>query len=77
MTVIFMAQRFRSKPSDVLRIEDGYVAYCFDEASCWIMAQLDEGKRPFFGRGDKNGAASGNADTIAMMKKLGAEVKGI
>ena len=41
------------------------------------MAQLDEGKRPFFGRGDKNGAASGNADTIAMMKKLGAEVKGI
>ena len=61
----------------MIQIDDGFAAYCFDEACCYILSQLDEGKRPFFGRGDKNGAASGNADTIAMMKKLGAEVKGI
>ena len=72
-----MARRFRSRPSDILRIDDGYVAYCFDEACCWILSQLDEGKRPFFGRGDKSGGASGNAATIEMMKKFGAEVRAI
>ncbi len=70
-----MAQRFRSRPSDLLQITDGFAAYCFDEVCCYILSQIDEGKRPFFGRGDKNGAASGNAATIEMMKKLGAEVR--
>ena len=59
----------------MIQIDDGFAAYCFDEACCYILSQLDEGKRPFFGRGDKNGAASGNAATIEMMKKFGAEVR--
>lgn len=84
MTVIFMARRFRSRPSDILQIADGYVAYCFDEACCWIISQLDEGKRPFFGKTAakqrQNGgidSPSVNMQTVEMMKKLGAEVKGL
>ena len=61
----------------MIQIDDGFAAYCFDEACCYILSQLDEGKRPFFGRADRSSAASGNADTIAMMKKLGAEVRAI
>ena len=81
MTVIFMAWRFRSRPSDILRIDDGYEAYCFDEACYWIISQLDEGKRPFFGRPESGAKTSGNASpsvnmqTVEMMKKLGAEVR--
>lgn len=82
MTVIVMARRFRSRPSDLLHIDDGYAAFCFDEACCYILSQLDEGKRPFFGRaenGAKNGIAdaSVNRETVEMMRKLGAEVKGL
>ena len=65
----------------MIQIDDGFAAYCFDEACCYILSQLDEGKRPFFGRtenGTKSGGAdSGNAQTIEMMKKLGAEVRAI
>ena len=84
LTVIFMARRFRSRPSDILQIADGYEAYCFDEACCWIISQLDEGKRPFFGKtaakqrqNEGIDSPSVNMQTIEMMKKLGAEVKGL
>lgn len=83
MTVILLARRFRSKPSEVLHIDDGYTAFCFDEACCFILSQLDEGKRPFFGRSENGAKTSGNdspsvnMQTIEMMKKLGAEVKGL
>ena len=71
MSVIFAAQRFRTKPSDMLRISDGFVAYCFDEACCFIISQMEEGKRPFFRRSRD----TGNARTIDLLKILGAEVK--
>lgn len=79
LTVIYAAQRFRTKPSDILRIDDGYAAYCFDEACCFIISQLEDGKRPFFTRRQQEGHSqhSGNARTIDILKKLGAEVKGI
>ena len=59
----------------MLEIDDGFAAYCFDEVCCWIISQLEEGKRPFFSRNADGGAASGNAATIEMMKKFGAEVR--
>ena len=76
--MIFAARRFRSKPSDILHIDDGFVAYCFDEACCFIISQLEEGKRPFFMR-ELSGESAGysvNSQTIELLKKLGAEVKG-
>ena len=71
--------RDRITPSDILRIDDGYAAYCFDEACCFIISQLEDGKRPFFTRRQQEGHSqhSGNARTIDILKKLGAEVKGI
>ena len=72
-----MARRFRSRPSEILQIEDGYEAYCFDEACCWMLGQLEEGKRPFFGRTGGTKQGSGNAETVSLLKQLGAEVKGI
>lgn len=35
-------------PSDVLRIEDEYAAYCFDEACCYISLKLQEGENPHY-----------------------------
>lgn len=72
-----MAQKFSARPSEILRLEDGYAAFCFDEACCWISAQLEEGKRPFFGREREDGAApcaAVNAATVSILKNLGAEV---
>ncbi len=54
------------------------MAYCFDEACCWIVSRLEEGKRPFFGRYHKDGcSASNNANTIDLLMNLGAEVRKI
>ena len=70
--MIFAAQRFRCRPSEMLRIDDGFAAFCFDEACSFILSQWEEGKRPFFGRdGDDR---SDNAGTVALLKDLGAEV---
>lgn len=80
LTVLFAAQKFRTKPSDILHITDGYEAYCFDEVCCYMITQLEEGKRPFFGR-EYNSAAgavySGNSQTVSILRNLGAEVKHI
>ena len=68
----------------MIQIDDGFAAYCFDEACCYILSQLDEGKRPFFGKtaakqrqNEGIDSPSVNMQTIEMMKKLGAEVKGL
>ncbi len=66
-----MAQRFQCRPSGILRITDDYAAFCFDEVCCWIIAQMEDGKRPFFGRGRN----CGNARTLDILRNLGAEVK--
>ena len=44
-----------------------------------IKARFEDGKRPFFTRRQQEGHSqhSGNARTIDILKKLGAEVKGI
>ena len=76
MPVLLTAQRFRGRPSEILGIDDCFTAYCFDEACCFILSQLEEGKRPFFRRESAgSGGASGNSQTIALLRNLGAEVK--
>lgn len=41
-----MANRFRTRPSQLLGIEDPYIAYCFDEAAytwgMFVQSQLKE-----------------------------------
>ena len=62
----------------MLRIDDGYTAYCFDEVCCWMLSQIEEGRRPFFGRENtgSGAAASVNSRTVEILRQLGAEVKG-
>lgn len=65
-----------------MHIPDGYAAYCFDEVCEYVIGQLGEGKRPFFERMNCKGGAkeprpSGNAATVDILKKLGAEVRTI
>lgn len=35
-------------PSQVMRIDDDYTAYCFDEACAFIMSEINQGKDPNF-----------------------------
>ena len=51
-------------------MEDEYAAFCFDEACGWMLAQTEQGKRPFFAA-----ASGGNAAVVSCMKQWGAEVK--
>ena len=81
MTVLTAVQRFHVRPSEMLRLQDGYEAYCFDEVCCWMLGQLEEGKHPFFqravvgGNDDCGDNHNGNDATIALLRQLGAEVK--
>ena len=77
MTTLAMAQRYRKRPSELLCIDDGYTAYCLDEACEYIWRQMEEGKQPFFEQQGNAGHTrpSGNAATVDLLKKWGAEVK--
>lgn len=43
-----MAKQFSCLPSQVLRIEDEYTAYCFDEACSVILAHLMNDENPTY-----------------------------
>jgi hypothetical protein len=40
------AVRWQIRPSLLLEIDDGYTAYCFDEACAYIVRQLEDDKEP-------------------------------
>lgn len=42
------------RPSEIMGIEDGYIAFCFDEACAFIVKQLKDGKEPIM-RVENNG----------------------
>jgi hypothetical protein len=37
---------YNRTPSEVLRIEDEYTAFCFDEACAFIRAKMEHPKKP-------------------------------
>ena len=39
---------YKTKPSELLGIDDEYTAFCFDEACAYIVAQMRDGKEPRF-----------------------------
>lgn len=43
-----MAKIYQCRPSELLRIEDSYTAFCFDEACSYIMAKLMTGETPTY-----------------------------
>ncbi len=34
------------RPSDLMSIEDDYLAFCFDEACAFIITEMEKGKKP-------------------------------
>lgn len=41
-----MSNKFGKLPSEVLKIEDEYTAFCFDEVCSHILAKLESGEKP-------------------------------
>lgn len=46
--LIQMSKTYNSRPSELIGIEDEYTSYCFDEACCYIVNMINDGKEPQF-----------------------------
>lgn len=42
--VIIMAKRYQKRPSEIMNIDNDYLAYCFDEAALFLEAQATDDK---------------------------------
>lgn len=78
LNLLSAARRYRNRPSELLHIDDEYIAYCLDEAGMYVLGQLDEGKQPHFPRRSDDtscdAGTAGNREAIDMMKRFGAVV---
>ena len=43
-----MSKQYSCLPSEILGIEDSYVAFCFNEACCEIILRLQNEEKPYF-----------------------------
>ena len=48
LPILNMSQRYRKAPSEILRVEDSYAAYCLDEACAYIMQKVADGEEIVF-----------------------------
>lgn len=48
-----MSKEYNQKPSQIINLENDYIAYCFDEACVYLLAHLKDGKQLHFD-GDEN-----------------------
>lgn len=46
--LINMSDRFRCRPSELLHVEEGYAAWCLDEACLYVQMRIDDGEEPVF-----------------------------
>ncbi len=46
LRVINQSIKYNKLPSEILRIEDEYTSFCFDEACMYISSQLQNEKEP-------------------------------
>lgn len=46
--IINLAQHYKCKPSEILRIPEEYDAFCLDEACAYIHSRMQEGETPMF-----------------------------
>ncbi|MCD3223784.1 hypothetical protein G8V04_14360 [Clostridium botulinum C/D] len=67
MSVINMAQQFKKLPSEIMRIEDEYTAYCFNEACSYILNQMQQEEPPKFKFDDE--VSKGNNDFLEFVKE--------
>lgn len=50
MTLIHLSTLNRTRPSELLGIDDPYTAYCLDETCLFMVNQARDGKNPDFDR---------------------------
>jgi hypothetical protein len=69
--VIMMSRRYNQKPSQVVNIEEGYAAYCFDEAAFYMeMHALDRNGEYRWNRFKWKGHSNkANKDLIEFIQK--------
>jgi hypothetical protein len=63
LDVLAMAESYKCRPSQIMCMDDPYVAYCFDEACALMINYLKEKKTPHF---------PGDAKENITLKKLEA-----
>lgn len=78
MTLIHLATLNRTRPSDLLDIDDPYTAYCLDEACLFMVHQAREGKEPDFNRParpDKNRKReTTNSGSVEVLASIGVKL---
>ena len=67
MRVINLSTTYQKRPSEILNIEDDYLAFCFDEACMYITQQIKDDKTPRFS--DINNNIKNNSEFIAEFGK--------
>lgn len=45
MRVINQSIKYNKLPSEILRIDDEYVSFCFDEACMYIQNEIEQGNK--------------------------------
>ena len=48
MLVSRTAERFKTRPSELLKVKDSYLAYCLDEAANLLLSRIESGEEPAY-----------------------------
>lgn len=46
LRIISQANKYKKLPSEILRIDEEYIAFCFDEACMYISNEIEQGGKP-------------------------------
>lgn len=47
-SVITISKMYHCLPSSVMKIDDEYTAFCFNEACCYIELRIEKGDKPHY-----------------------------
>lgn len=67
MRIINQSRMYNKKPSEMLNIQDEYIAYCFDEACIYIFNKIQDGDIPSW-IDEKNTVPENNNNLIKFMQ---------
>jgi len=80
--VLGLSAELRERPSRLLGIEDGYTAFCFDEACVYIARKMREKGAPELPRrwdmdsgGEKSGEKDDEDDLVGFLKGFCTKVQ--
>ena len=73
--VIILAKRYNKRPSEMLSIDNDYLAYCFDEAALFLEAHAtdDKGEINWNRIRWKDERKKSNKDLIEFIKKYNSK----